>query len=68
VNEALPKVQLRNKNKVAEPVEKKPDESINGMAQNALERAMTTIYEPSPEMDDNNDGNFWLKLNFNLSF
>lgn len=57
INEALPKVQLRNKNK---PKEEKPtEETLNDATQSALERAMGTLYEASPEMEDNNEGRIY---------
>lgn len=68
VNEALPKVQLRNKNKakeepaakpVAKPPAKPAEDSTNSKAQSALERAMGTLYESTPEMEDNNEGLFY---------
>jgi hypothetical protein len=65
INEALPKVQLRNKNKPKEEKpqeEKSTDESLNGAAQSALERAMGTLYEASPEMEDNNEGKIIIDL------
>lgn len=61
-NEALPKVQLRNKNKQPESNGKQKEEKVAEVTQSALERAMGTLYEQTPEMEDNNEGKIQQEL------
>jgi hypothetical protein len=46
----------KESNGAAQEDRSKKEETVNGAAQGALERAIGTLYEATPEMEDNNEG------------